>query len=50
MGDVDSLTPLHLAANGGHLGVVETLLSSGCHVNAKTTDKLSPLHYAAARG
>ena len=50
IGDVDSLTPLHLACNRGHLDVVEVLLTSGAMVNSKTTDKLSALHYAASRG
>ena len=34
-GDEDSQTPLQVAAEGGHLGVVDRLLSVGADVNAE---------------
>lgn len=43
-------TPLHAAAGGGHLDVLELLLSSGADVSASANDDSQPLHYAARNG
>lgn len=40
-------TPLHFAAEGGHLDVVDFLLSKGAEVDARNADDETPLHYAA---
>ena len=40
-------TPLHLAAQFGHLKITELLISEGADINAVTNDGCSPLHYAA---
>lgn len=41
---------LHFAAAGGHVGMVELLISQGADVNAKADPSWKPLHYAAAGG
>lgn len=33
-----------------HAEVVKQLLSAGSHVNYKTHEKMTPLHFAASRG
>jgi len=43
-------TPLHYAAEHGHLIVAELLISNGADVNAKTINHVTPLHMAARRG
>ena len=49
-------TPLHFAAQNGHLEVVRLLLERGANVNAQNTDELwwrerrTPLHFAAQNG
>jgi cyclase len=43
-------TPLHFAAQGGHMEIVELLLGNGADVNAKNIALETPLHYAAAMG
>ena len=45
------LTPLHLAAMGGHQDVVELLISKHhAVVNVKDEDQQTPLHWAAVCG
>lgn len=43
-------TPLHYAAEHGHLIVAELLIAKGADVNAKTLNNVTPLHMAARRG
>lgn len=43
-------TPLHYAAEHGHLIVAELLIANGADVNAKTLNHVTPLHMAARRG
>uniref|UniRef100_A0A1B6M0T1 SOCS box domain-containing protein n=1 Tax=Graphocephala atropunctata TaxID=36148 RepID=A0A1B6M0T1_9HEMI len=50
VGDMDNLTPLHLAAMKDRYCIAELLIARGANVNQKTTDKMAPLHYAAVRG
>ena len=45
-----NLTPLHLAAQSGHEGIVKLLLEGGADVNAKGFDDLTPLHLVIWRG
>ncbi|OQS01114.1 hypothetical protein ACHHYP_20074 [Achlya hypogyna] len=45
------VTPLHRACEGGHVAVIETLVSHGADVNAKATwGWYTPLHLAARYG
>ena len=44
------LSPLHLAAQGGHLKVMELLLSQGADVNARSADGGTALHFAICFG
>lgn len=43
------VTPLHLAAEGGHLGVMDELLERGANIDARTKGACgwTPLHIAA---
>jgi ankyrin repeat protein len=43
-------TPLHLAANKGHIEVVKLLIEHGAYVNAKNNNGWAPLHEAAYNG
>ncbi|KAI8498787.1 positive regulation of extrinsic apoptotic signaling pathway via death domain receptors protein [Branchiostoma belcheri] len=43
-------TPLHEAAYGGHVGVVELLLNAGAQVDSRDGLKNTPLHEAAEGG
>ena len=40
------MTPLHAAANNGHLSVVRTLLAAGASVDATMSDGYRPIHAA----
>ncbi|KAJ1473809.1 ankyrin repeat-containing domain protein, partial [Baffinella frigidus] len=42
------LSPLHLAAWGGHGATLQLLLNKGAHVHARSKNKRTPLHNAAA--
>ena len=44
------MTPLHWAANRGHLDIVQALLKARADVNAKDEYGMTPLHLAAIRG
>eukprot|EP00009_Paramoeba_aestuarina_P017922 CAMPEP_0201528256 /NCGR_PEP_ID=MMETSP0161_2-20130828/37783_1 /ASSEMBLY_ACC=CAM_ASM_000251 /TAXON_ID=180227 /ORGANISM="Neoparamoeba aestuarina, Strain SoJaBio B1-5/56/2" /LENGTH=331 /DNA_ID=CAMNT_0047929457 /DNA_START=215 /DNA_END=1206 /DNA_ORIENTATION=+ len=46
----DGETPLHCAAEGGHIELVKILLSKGADINAKTKFGTTPLHCAAWQG
>ncbi|XP_040284693.1 ankyrin repeat domain-containing protein 6 isoform X1 [Bufo bufo] len=43
-------TPLHLAANKGHLNVVQILLKAGCDLNVQDDGQQTALHRAAVVG
>lgn len=42
-------TPLHEAANGGHIDAVKALLANGANVEAKRTSGFTPLHDAIVK-
>ncbi|CAM9878530.1 unnamed protein product [Ectocarpus fasciculatus] len=44
------VSPLHLAAEAGHHGVVGSLLLKGADVNARSDLQETPLHLAASKG
>ncbi|GEM_PF-669837 len=44
------LSPLHLAAQGGHIEVMQALLQGGADVNAGDADGYTPLHFAICFG
>jgi len=43
-------SPLHWAAGGGHVEIMEMLLAKGANIEAKDKDGMTPLHAAAAKG
>jgi len=43
-------TPLHYAANNGHLRVVEYLVNQNADINAKDNDMKTPLGLASESG
>jgi len=44
------MTPIHYAAQRGHLSVVEYLVNQKADINARAKDDWTPLHYAAENG
>jgi len=44
------MTPLHYAAQQGHLSVVEYLVNQKADINAKGHYDWTPLHWAAEKG
>lgn len=50
LGDDDSATELHFAAQRGDLDAVTECMASGILVNVCDSQHLTPLHYAASRG
>ncbi|XP_031560407.1 ankyrin repeat domain-containing protein 49-like [Actinia tenebrosa] len=48
--DQDGYTPLHRASYGGHLKIVELLVSRGANIGARTIDGWEPLHSACRWG
>jgi len=44
------MTPLHYAANNGHLSIVEYLANQKADIKEKDRDDWTPLHYAANNG
>jgi ankyrin repeat protein len=48
--DAEGLTPLHYAANDGHVWVAHLLLTEGAEASPRTSSGLTPLHIAAAQG
>lgn len=46
----DGLTPLHIAAIKNHGEITRMLLAAGSHINYKTHEKATCLHFAASRG
>ena len=44
------LSPLHLAAQGGHLDAMELLLTAGANVNAVDARAYTPLHFVISFG
>jgi len=49
-GDDHQFSPLHWAAKGGHLKIVEMLISRGARVHTTNMGDDTPLHLAAAHG
>jgi len=43
-------TPLILAASGGRIDIVKTLIEYGVNINAKNQEGHSALQYAASKG
>eukprot|EP00091_Calanus_sinicus_P023673 TRINITY_DN8114_c0_g1_i1.p1 TRINITY_DN8114_c0_g1~~TRINITY_DN8114_c0_g1_i1.p1 ORF type:complete len:159 (-),score=28.55 TRINITY_DN8114_c0_g1_i1:91-567(-) len=49
-GDDHQFSPLHWASKGGHLKIVEMLISRGARVHTTNMGDDTPLHLAAAHG
>lgn len=43
-------TPLEIAANRGHLSIVNLLLENGCEIDAEDLKEFTPLQEAASQG
>ena len=50
LADYESKTPLHLAAEKGHVECVKQLIQKDINLEAENKDKQTPLHCAARRG
>ncbi|CAM9351117.1 unnamed protein product, partial [Sphacelaria rigidula] len=50
MKDTERFTPLHVAAQGGHVRVMEELIYSGANIHNATTSGFTPLHSCAQKG
>lgn len=48
--DTAGNTPLHFAAYGGALSMINVLIESGADVNVQNKDGNAPIHYALAQG
>eukprot|EP00854_Cymbomonas_tetramitiformis_P024636 gene24636-29968_t len=48
--DQDFLTPMHIAAENGHLQIVNLLAGAGANVNLAAKDGFTALHFAAGFG
>ena len=48
--DEDKNTPLHYAAENGHILSVRILLDAGAKLSAKNDDNDTPMHTASANG
>lgn len=48
--DDKGISPLHLAVEHNHIGIVKILLSNNAPVNQRSDDGSSPLHYASEQG
>nr|XP_047128806.1 transient receptor potential cation channel subfamily A member 1-like isoform X2 [Hydra vulgaris]XP_047128807.1 transient receptor potential cation channel subfamily A member 1-like isoform X2 [Hydra vulgaris] len=48
--DKHEMTPLHIAAKKGNENIVQSLLSLGARIDAKSHENLTPLHLAARSG
>lgn len=50
LANLEGRTPLHAAADRGHLPVVKLLLQHGAAVNAQDNNRKTPLQLAMANG
>ena len=48
--DRDDLTPLHLAAESGHIAICEFILNNVVYKNPHNKQGWTPLHWAAGKG
>ncbi|KAJ1548822.1 hypothetical protein HK405_014554 [Cladochytrium tenue] len=48
--EAKTLTPLHIATQGGHIEMVRLLLEHGAEKDARTKKQTTPLHWAAQNG
>ena len=48
--DSQSWSPLHWAASGGHIGIIEILLQGGANINSRDSQKWTPLFWTSFRG
>ena len=48
--DEDGWEPIHFAAFGGHLDIIQNLLENGAQADVRDNDGTQPIHYAAVVG